>query len=124
MMVQKPTEAPLFPFWIEDRGLSFFFGFLVLITIFVPMVHLSRSGRIALDLIFALMLFSGAVATIRKINSDVSSHSAHRSGVNSGLDCRIQPIPWPPGLGYDAEDIRLGDLGRHDTEAHVSSGSD
>src|SRR2546422_1169068 len=66
MMVQKPTEAPLFPFWIEDRGLSFFFGFLVLITIFVPMVHLSRSGRIALDLIFALMLFSGAVATIRK----------------------------------------------------------
>src|SRR5438105_14977868 len=65
MMVQKPTEAPLFPFWIEDRGLSFFFGFLVLITIFVPMVHLSRSGRIALDLIFALMLFSGAVATIR-----------------------------------------------------------
>src|SRR5437879_11350282 len=66
MMVQKPTEAPLFPFWIEDRGLSFFFGFLVFITIFVPMVHLSRSGRIALDLIFALMLFSGAVATIRK----------------------------------------------------------
>src|SRR5205814_8302221 len=66
MMVQKPTEAPLFPFWIEDRALSFFFGFLVLITIFVPMVHLSRSGIIALDIIFALMLFSGAVATIRK----------------------------------------------------------
>src|SRR5207244_1433400 len=65
-ILQKPTEAPLFPFWIEDRGLSFFFGFLVFITIFVPMVHLSRSGRIALDLIFALMLFSGAVATIRK----------------------------------------------------------
>src|SRR5947209_19178083 len=66
MMVQKPTEAPLFPFWIEDRGLSFFFGFLVFITMFVPMVRLSRSGRIALDLLFALMLFSGAVATIRK----------------------------------------------------------
>src|SRR2546427_13220060 len=66
MMVQKPTEAPLFPFWIEDRGLSFFLGFLVFITIFVPMVRLSRSGRIALDLLFALMLFSGAVATIRK----------------------------------------------------------
>src|SRR5207245_8359609 len=66
MMVQKPTEAPLFPFWIEYRGLSFFFGFLVFITIFVPMVRLSRSGRIALDLLFALMLFSGAVATIRK----------------------------------------------------------
>src|SRR5436305_9621723 len=65
MMVQKPTEAPLFPFWIEDRGLSFFFGFLVFITIFVPMVRLSRSGRIALDLLFAIMLFSGAIATIR-----------------------------------------------------------
>src|SRR5437879_7589090 len=66
MMVQKPTEAPLFPFWIEDRGLSFFFGFLVFITIFVPMVRLSRSGRIALDLLFAIMLFSGAIATIRQ----------------------------------------------------------
>jgi len=65
MMVQKPTEATLFPFWIEDRGLSFFFGFLVFITIFVPMVRLSRSGRIALDLLFAIMLFSGAIATIR-----------------------------------------------------------
>src|SRR5207253_10479483 len=65
MMVQKPTEAPLVPFWIEDRGLSFFFGFLVFITIFVPMVRLSRSGRMALDLLFAIMLLSGAIATIR-----------------------------------------------------------
>jgi len=61
----KPTDAPLFPFWVEDRGLSFFLAFLVLITIFVPMIPLSRSGRIGLDLIFAFMLFSGAVATIR-----------------------------------------------------------
>src|SRR5438552_7049789 len=30
------------------------------------MVRLSRSGRIALDLLFALSLFSGAVAHIRK----------------------------------------------------------
>src|SRR5947199_10813622 len=64
MMVQKPTEAPLFPFWIDDRGLSFFFGFLVFITIFVPRVHLSRSGRIALDLIVAIMLSSVDVANI------------------------------------------------------------
>jgi hypothetical protein len=54
----------MFPFWVEDRGLSFFLALLVLITIFVPMVHLSRSGRIGLDMIFALMLFSGAIATI------------------------------------------------------------
>ena len=61
----KPTDAPLFPFWVEDRGLSFFLAFLVLITTFVPMIPLSRAGRIGLDLIFALMLFSGAIATIR-----------------------------------------------------------
>src|SRR3979411_1962640 len=64
--VSKPKDAPLFPFWVADRGLSFFLGFLVLITIFVPMIRLSRSGRIGLDLIFAFMLFSGAVATIRQ----------------------------------------------------------
>jgi hypothetical protein len=63
MREQKPTTV--FPFWVEDRGLSFFLAFLVLITVFVPMVRLSRSGRIVLDLIFALMLFSGAIATIR-----------------------------------------------------------
>jgi hypothetical protein len=63
MRKQKPTTV--FPFWVEDRGLSFFLAFLVLITVFVPMVRLSRSGRIVLDLIFALMLFSGAIATIR-----------------------------------------------------------
>ncbi len=63
--MSKQIEAPLFPFWLEDRGLSVFLGFLVLITIFVPMFHLSRLGRIGIDLIFALMLFSGAIATIR-----------------------------------------------------------
>ena len=62
----KPTEAPLFPFWLEDWGLSFFLGFLVLIIIFVPTIRLSRPGRIGLDLAFAFMLFSGAVATIRQ----------------------------------------------------------
>ena len=62
----KPTDRPLFPFWVEDRGLSFFLAFLVLITIFVPMIRLSRSGRIGLDLVFAFMLFSGAIATIRQ----------------------------------------------------------
>jgi len=63
--MRKQSEAPLLPFWLEDRGLSVFLGFLVLITIFVPMVRLSRVGRIEIDLIFALMLFSGAIATIR-----------------------------------------------------------
>jgi hypothetical protein len=64
--ISKPTDAPLVPFWVADRGLSFFVAFLVLITIFVPMIRLSRPGRIGLDLAFAFMLFSGAVATIRQ----------------------------------------------------------
>ena len=62
----KPADTPLFPFWVEDQGLSFFLGLLVIIVIFVPMIRLSRPGRIGLDLVFAFMLFSGAVATIRQ----------------------------------------------------------
>jgi len=50
----------------EDRHLSFFLGFLVMMTILVPMFGLSRPERIAIDLTFALMLFSGAIATISK----------------------------------------------------------
>jgi hypothetical protein len=53
-------------FWREDRLLSFFLAFLVLLTIFVPMIGLSRVGRIAIDLTFALMLLSGAIATVNK----------------------------------------------------------
>ena len=64
--MRKQSETHLIPFWVQDRGLSFFLAFLVLITIFVPMFRLSRSGRIGIDLIFALMLFSGAIATIRQ----------------------------------------------------------
>lgn len=51
-------------FWRRDRHLSFFLAFLVLMTIFVPMVGLSRPGRIAIDFTFALMLLSGAIATV------------------------------------------------------------
>jgi aryl-alcohol dehydrogenase-like predicted oxidoreductase len=54
------------PFWIEDKSLSFLLGFLVFMIILVPTVRLSRSGRIAIDLVFALIFLSGAVATIRR----------------------------------------------------------
>src|SRR6202521_2022876 len=64
--ISGPTGAPLFPFWVADRGLSFFPAFLVLTPIFFSMIRLSRAGRIGLDLIFAFMLFSGADATIRQ----------------------------------------------------------
>ena len=44
----------------QDRLLSFFLGFLVLMTVLYPMIGPSRSGRIIIDIIFALMLLSGA----------------------------------------------------------------
>jgi hypothetical protein len=63
--VTKQAEAPLFPLWVEDRGLSFLRAFLILNVIFVRMIPLSRYGRIGLGLIFGLMVVSGAIATIR-----------------------------------------------------------
>lgn len=74
-------DTSLFPFWVEDRGLSFFLAFLVLITILVPMIPLSRLGRIGLDLVFALMLFSIAVATIRQRALIVSGRLVDRTRV-------------------------------------------
>ncbi len=65
-MADKQMKLPLPGFWSQDRGLSFFLAFLVLMTFLVPMVRLSRPGRVALDLPFALMLVSGAIATIRQ----------------------------------------------------------
>lgn len=44
----------------------FFLGFLVIATIFVPMVTLSRPGRFALALVFVLTIISGACATIHQ----------------------------------------------------------
>src|SRR5271155_4586053 len=66
MVAQKQTNPRLPRFGREDRLLSFFLVFLVLMTVFVPMVGLSRPGRIAIDLVFALMLVSGAFATVHK----------------------------------------------------------
>src|ERR1700728_2970806 len=63
-MADEKMEQPLHGFWSHDRGLSFFLGFLVLMTIFVPMFRQSRPERVVLDLTFALMFVSGAIATI------------------------------------------------------------
>jgi hypothetical protein len=52
-------------FFGRDRGMVFFLAFLVLTTIFLPMVTLSQAGRLALSLIFVLTLIFGASATIR-----------------------------------------------------------
>jgi hypothetical protein len=50
----------------QDWLLSFFLAFLVLTTILYPMLGPSRPGRIVIDVIFALLLLSGAIATLDK----------------------------------------------------------
>jgi hypothetical protein len=57
-----PRSEPLF--FGRDRGLPLFLGFVVLTTIVLPAVALSQAGRLALSLAFALMIISGAFATI------------------------------------------------------------
>jgi hypothetical protein len=52
-------------FFGQDGGIDFFLAFLVLTTIFVPMVVLSQLGRVALSVIFVIALISGAFATIQ-----------------------------------------------------------
>jgi hypothetical protein len=64
--MHQQRGSRLLPVWVEERSLSFFLAILILVTIFVPMITLSRFGRIGLGLTFALMLLSGAVASIRK----------------------------------------------------------
>jgi hypothetical protein len=65
-MADKRMKLPLPGFWSQDRGLSLFLAFLVLMTIFVPTFRASRPERVTVDFIFALMLVSGAIATIRQ----------------------------------------------------------
>jgi hypothetical protein len=65
-VADKEVDTRLPGFLREDRLLSFFLAFLILMTIFVPMVGMSRPGRIGIDLVFAFMLLSGALATIKK----------------------------------------------------------
>lgn len=64
-MTGKYVRWPKSVFFGRDRGMGFFLAFLVVMTIFVPMVSLSRPARIALGLVFVLTLISGAIATIR-----------------------------------------------------------
>jgi hypothetical protein len=116
----KPTDAPLFPFWIEDRGLSFFLAFLVLITIFVPMIPLSRAGRIRLDLIFAFMLFSGAIATIR--HRALMYLVVALTILEFTADLIVEFNPLIGHLGWDTA-LKVSGMaisGGHDAAAHIS----
>jgi hypothetical protein len=75
-------ERQLPAFWREDRHLSFFLVFLVLMTIFVPMVGESRPGRIAIDLTFAIMLPLWRNRNRPQADADLSHHRADRSGIH------------------------------------------
>src|SRR6266849_1445690 len=120
--MRKQTDAPLFPFSVEDRGLSFFLAFLVLITIFVPMFRLFRPWRIGMGPNFRVDALLGRYRDYSPESLCVSDRRADCPGVHSGLDRRIQPIARPLGLGYGTEGIWPGHSGGHDAEAHFSSG--
>src|ERR1700723_335900 len=97
--MHQQTESPLFPFWVEDRGLSFFLAFLVLVTIVVPMITLSRYGRMGLGLMSA-PCFSQVLSRVfarefqcvwllcsLSLSSQRtrSSNSIHRSATGAGI---------------------------------------
>src|SRR3984957_16939328 len=97
--IRRRTQAPLFPFWVEDRGLSFFLAFLVLVTIVVPMITLSRYGRMGLGLMSA-PCFSQVLSRVfarefqcvwllcsLSLSSQRtrSSNSIHRSATGAGI---------------------------------------
>lgn len=64
--VPQPRSAvPVSIFFGRDCGMVPFLGFLVLMIIVLPTITLSRAGRLALALVFALTLIFGAFATIR-----------------------------------------------------------
>jgi hypothetical protein len=65
-VADKPARGRWARFGRQDRLLSFFLAFLVLMTVLYPMIGPSRPGRIVIDIIFALMLLSGAIATLDK----------------------------------------------------------
>jgi hypothetical protein len=65
-MPDAQTKPSPVAFLFSDQGHGFFLAFLVFMTIFLPMVRLSRPERIAADLIFPLMIVSGATATIQQ----------------------------------------------------------
>jgi hypothetical protein len=52
-------------FFDKDQGMVFFLAFLVLTTIVVPAVPVSRVGQLAISLVFVLTLIFGAFAAIR-----------------------------------------------------------
>jgi hypothetical protein len=83
-------------------------------TIFVPMVGLSRSGRIAIDLTFALMLLSGAIATVHKRMLMYLILALTCLEFTADLIAEFNPSFSPEGLGHGAQSVLYGNTRRHD----------
>ena len=77
--MRKQTEKPLFPFWAEDRGLSFFLAFLVIMTIFVPMLRMSRYGRIGVRRLTGAIRIASGKKVPRTLDAFVYDLSLLRS---------------------------------------------
>jgi hypothetical protein len=98
----------------EKGGLSFFLAFLVLMTIFVPMVGESRPGRIAIDLTFALMLFSGAIATVEKRMLMSLIIALTILEFTADLIVEFNPSFSPRGLGHCPQGVLHGHSRGHE----------
>jgi hypothetical protein len=72
---------------------------IVVITLFVPMIGLSRPGRIAIDLTFALMVLSGATATLR--NKMLILLIVALTVVGFTSDLLVEFYPWFSPRGWD-----------------------
>src|SRR5579863_9222262 len=62
---ESDAARPVSVFFSRDRGMVFFLAFLVLTTTILPMISLSRLGRLAVSMAFGLTTVLGAFATIR-----------------------------------------------------------
>jgi hypothetical protein len=59
------VKRPVSLFFGKDQGMVSFLALLILITVLLPMIALSPSGRLTLSVFFSLTLISGAFTTIR-----------------------------------------------------------
>ena len=107
---------------MRDRHLSFFLAnFLALMTIFVPMVGESRPARITIDLTFAIMLFSGAIATVHKRVLMYLIIALTILEFTADLLTEFNPAFSPRGLGQCPQGVLHGHTCGHDAETDISS---
>ena len=88
-------------FFGRDRGMVFFLTFLILTTVFIPMIDLSQPVRVGLSFFFVVTLISGAFATIH-----------HRILICLVVVLAVLTLPWiwsvnPPSAQFTGIGERL-----------------